>query len=235
MSTEVKEHPILFKDEMVRAILDGRKTQTRRIISKRNSDHGGLWDRLEFDEAKLPQGAMPIIVDNGYLHVPFRPHPEDCQDGEWWMRTRVYPTWEVGDRLWVRETWGYFGGDEYLYQRCQGAVGYRATHLPLSPVHGGKWRPSIVMPRWACRIILEVTEVRVQRLNEITNEDAIAEGIEPIPGKPGLWRRYDKICNQTSQPIKSFKNLWDSINAARGFGYFDKPWVWAISFKRCGV
>lgn len=159
----MKEPPILFTPQNVRAILDGRKTQTRRIVKAK---HVPLMENLL----------------GGFL------------DGKW--NQRPLPYGKPGDRLWVRETWGYFGGDEYLYQQDRASVGYRADWDGLSPVPGKKWRPSIHMPKWACRLWLELTDMRVERLGEITEQDAQAEGVTSLDQFIELW----KSINQTWEP-----------------------------------
>ncbi len=121
------------------------------------------------------------------------------------------PYGDVGDRLWVRETWCYYGaGDAHL--------GYKATD-EICPDAIDKWKPSIYMPRAASRIMLEVTEVRVQRLQDISEEDAIAEGIPKDDWFGLLTVKRD------------FQELWNAINEKRGYGWDSNPWVWAVSFE----
>lgn len=184
-----KERPILFSGEMVRAILEGRKTQTRRAV----------------------KGTALSILDSGTkVDVDFCPYGNP------------------GDRLWVRETWGYEYGGGYLY---------KASHSHMTP-GDNRWRPSIHMPRAACRIILEITDVRVERLKDISEADAKSEGIEGRyhPDDPTIWtwRNYDhkeRFSYGTSVYPKSvFRKLWQSIN---GPDSWDKnPFVWAITFKK---
>lgn len=238
MKTAVQEKPILFSGPMVRAILEGRKTQTRRVVSKSNSETAAPWDRLEFDESKWPKdlgfGFLPDangFKKGGYLHVPTRPHADDSQDDpDDWTRNRVYPRWEIGDRLWVRETWGLFDtepkdGPERAH------VYYRASDGNLHECRYQLWRPSIHMPRWASRITLEITDIRAERLQEISEEDAVAEGAMYHDGL-GIghsgWRHdYGDVFSTAKS---SFWHLWESIN---GKGSWDvNPWVWAISFRR---
>ena len=178
--TKMKERPILFSSEMVRAILDGRKTQTRRIIK--------------------PQ---PDYVDNIHKTPNTGGKVIKCPFGQ------------PGERLWVRETWA----DNI--RGCPNGITYRADHCdpkgdgPANPI---KWRASIFMPRWASRITLEITNIRVQRLHDILSADAEAEGV--------LWK--EKYMN----PVHAFVVLWDSINAKRGFEWDENPWVWVIEFKK---
>lgn len=159
----MKEKPILFSGDMVRAILSGKKTQTRRTV--KDSIHG-MCETLLPDSMILP----------------------------------LCPYGKVGDQLWVRETFGK------LYELFV----YRSDYPPggKPPVKGWKWKPSIFMPRAASRIQLEITNIRIERLHDITNEDAMAEGVSG--------------CIE-------FSALWKSINGPAS--YYDNPWVWVINFK----
>ena len=134
----------------------------------------------------------------------------------------------LDDILWVRETW---------YQHYDGSFAYRAS----SELETKGWRPSIFMPREACRIFLRVTDVRAERLQDITPEDVQREGLEAELPSEEAKARYpegsDEMigvhnwCKEYSQFI--FRNLWNSINSKRGFGWDANPWVWVISFERC--
>lgn len=192
----MKERPILFNADMVRAILDGRKTQTRRVV------------KADFD----------IIgeCDDGSLW-PWR---EDCENGgDIWYPC---PYGQPGDRLWVRETWAMSG-----HQRVE----YRAAPADGSDFRCvDRWRPSIHMPRWASRITLEITAVRVERLQDISEEDAKAEGVWKY-GDEDCWKIYTKTTSfGTSCPRRSFESLWQSINGPDSWNA--NPWVWVIEFKR---
>lgn len=179
----MKERGVIFNAEMVRAILDGRKTQTRRIM-KVQPDEDGL--------AKVTNGP--------------------------WVDTseRVYkcPFGEVGDRLWVREAWARYNIDQDSHD-----MAYRAT-TPEDWPEEGRWRPSIHMPRWASRVTLEITGVRVERIASISNEDAGKEGYpanpEPYGGDMDKWLW--------------FRQLWNGIYPDNSFKH--NPWVWVIEFKR---
>ena len=209
----MKERPILFSGPMVRAILEGRKTQTRRVMKP----------QPELSSNSII-GEFPVLNHHG---AQFRRSGIlDC-----------CPYGAPGDRLWVRETWGESG-----YQRIE----YKAH-----PADGkdfrcvSRWRPSIHMPRLASRITLEIEDVRVERLEEITAADAVAEGLSCLTkdgslykygiadweGKPDVkfpWQEWDK------EPRAAFAKLWDSINAKRGYSWALNPWVWKITFKKCG-
>lgn len=178
----MSERPILFQGEMVRAILDDRKTMTRRVI-KPQPKYG------DNPPTKITN-MMPGFVDGvGISHKS--------------------PYGDVGDKLWVRETWHQHEKDS--------DVCYRATEICIG---FAPWRPSIFMPRWASRITLEITSIRVERIQDITEADAIAEGIKYNPDGNAAYHRW------------TFSNLWDSINAKRGYGWDINPWCWVIEFKR---
>ncbi|HDR8950793.1 TPA: hypothetical protein QDA82_001069 [Burkholderia vietnamiensis] len=228
----MKERPILFSGAMVRAILEGRKTQTRRIVK--------------------PTGAHHIFQFRGREEARGTDEPT----GEWaWCRAeRVIsehircPYGKPGDRLWVREAFRFtsdFDGDSptSVGGRCLDA-GYRTPWAPVRyevdgeerdwrwvgtpPGHevtAGRARASMHMPRWASRITLEITCVRAERLQAISWDDAIAEGIKD-PRRAAV--RIDPIDGTVAQ----FRQLWDSLNASRGHGWDANPWVWAIEFRR---
>lgn len=187
----MKEHPILFSGSMVQAILQGHKTQTRRIVTNKTA--------LEWLQ---PDMFTPGFVADPDNHL--------CQYGY------------AGDRLWVRETWHYTGGNKV--EPSPAYVSYRADG-EFTVDETAKWRPSIFMPRWASRITLEIVNVRVERLQAITEKDAEAEGIH-LQGLPET-ERY----NHPRKHIVAFQSLWNLINAERGYGWDVNPWVWVIEFK----
>lgn len=239
------ERPVIFSGPMVRAILEGRKTQTRRVFSPRHpiSLIGG---RDERDDPSAWGYFFDGPDHNGYM-VLGRGHDERENHGKISIPSQYG---EAGDRLWVRETHAQFavGNKTGLSPQC---VAYRATcgdDGGFEYVNNGdeimrlrvtKWTPAIYMPRWASRIALEVDGVRVQRLMDISDDDARAEGVEPytpphghispeqcVPG-PGFER-----CRLGDQPHRlPFADLWDSINGKRA-PWQSNPWVWAITFKR---
>lgn len=197
----MREHPIIFSDEMVRAILKDRKTQTRRVMKPQPDDDG-----------KVTVGE--IGSSRGIAYVG-----NSTSGG---IVTRVpCPYGQPGDRLWVKETWSLPAifdalkpSDPSLGSRAKETVRYLADGSK-----SGKTRVSIHMPRWASRITLEIINVRVQRLQEISEHDAGEEG----------WRGSVQDAF-IEHPLDWFRSLWNSIN---GPGAWDKnPWVWVIEFKR---
>lgn len=225
-----KERPILFSGPMVQAILAGRKTQTRRVMRMQPTwdPLREVWtyeDRRGVSRWSGPTGPAACALHHGLL--------PSCPYGQ------------PGDRLWVKETWGLHRyGDFTCWQRdsirgrteddlrCSWEVAYRADAETVYD----HWRPSIHMPRWASRILLEVTEVRVQRLTDINEEDARAEGIHRIShGREGDCYHHERAEAHPKNWLyadDAFRALWDSINAKRGHAWETNPWVWAVSFRR---
>ena len=204
----MRERPILFSAPMVRAILDGRKTVTRRIVKMKT--HHQIEER-----------------DNG---TPWPWMYDGERDADSWM---ACPYGVRGDQLWVRETFAIvprtaYARDDGVQQVLRpaddhDAAIFRAGWDRSSP--GVAWRPSIHMPRWASRITLEVTGVRVEPLNAISNDDAKAEGVE-------FWRNDGTLTGlpPCSAHRYAFEDLWTSINGADS--YNANPWVWVVSFRR---
>ncbi|HAT4916106.1 TPA: morphogenetic protein [Serratia marcescens] len=212
----MKEHPVIFNGEMVRAILDGRKTQTRRVI--KNQRMGDSWS---VKPAESPR---------------YERHSHD-----WWLPTGtkpysalpVCPFGQVGDRLWVREAYqgplfnfdqmetyledtSKFERPEFCEYRADGGRTPEYYDADDNLRHG--WKPSIHMPRWASRILLEITAVRVERLNDISDGDAIREGCSAADMKSG-----DCVADV-------FARLWSSIYGVDSWNA--NPWVWVIEFRR---
>lgn len=199
----MKKRPILFSVPMVRAILEGRKTQTRRVI-KPQPDADGL--------------AHPVGADfwNDTSEREYR-----CLYGK------------PGDQLWLRETWQSFempDGRKIVAWKasCElDELNYVADDGSVSLIKIGKWSPSIHMPRWASRITLEITGVRVERLQEISEEDVWAEGVPLQVADAG----NSGFCGVPMEPRTAFANFWDYL-AKPGAMWSDDPWVWVIEFKR---
>jgi hypothetical protein len=231
VNTPIKERPILFSAPMVRAILDGRKSQTRRAIKPQ--------PRSTF---LGPQVFQPVVSNQSGLALP-GPEQFGIFDtwGEWSTKC---PYGQPGDQLWVRETTWYRKTDGITTY----ADGSMRTHPSaivgnfyaqaddfenwpkIAKSFGFKSVPSIHMPRWASRITLEVTGVRVERLNDISREDSIAEGIEPSGGERNSWKDYIEQAQGLVNPINSFCSLWRMINGPGS--WTANPWVWVVEFKR---
>lgn len=243
----MKERPILFSAEMVRAILEGRKTQTRRVIKPQPEIMLNPYDReqtvLVWDKTQnhrihsVPAGLVP---DNPFAQ-------------------------EVGGRLWVREgMWLSSCGQYFARQRYSDSGGYPTSYDVLARDGSGVWKnsawsnkgrwlksgrqtkefslswhndndkileaefrrrwPSIFMPRWASRLTLEAVNIRVERVQDISVSDMRAEGVEYGPHNRGEFA--------IQHTIREWKTLWDSINAKRGYPWESNPWVWVLEFKR---
>ncbi len=223
------ERGILFSAPMVRAILAGTKAQTRRIVRFDKPVDG--WNRLH-DQVGMLSGSdgMPVFYSgHGKPNGNLRKHLERTTG-------KPCPYGCVGDRLWVRETWGV-GSRPTPYGDVEG-IEYRADadglgehedlplHQALVPEgvclgdYATGWKPSIHMPRWASRITLEITGVRVERLQSISTMDAMAEGVEARP-----------VAGGAMSYTHGFRVLWDEINAKRA-PWSSNPWVWVVAFKR---
>jgi len=213
MSNRIKEKPIIFSTPMVKAILDGRKTITRRVIKPQPPE--------DIFELCGPEWYEPTIVDKDGEEIPGNPVYGVYDNwGEWGVKCPYKP----GDVLWVRETWG-------VSIAMAGNVIYKAdyTNKKAPLAEGEKWRASIHMPKTATRIWLKVTNVRVERLQEITEEDVAAEGVKQLEN--GMWES-DFQFGWFYNPIIAFKRLWNSLNAKKGYGWNVNPWVFVIEFRR---
>ena len=243
----MKERGMIFNSEMVRAILDGRKTQTRRIMKVQPESN---------------QLGLLLITDSTKHSDIGKYHWAESNATGNHVRSKLFssPFGAVGERIWVRETWAPLGNEDGCYvdwedNLCKGdersaARIYRASceqrpgdyglwsipddayWKPHTKEHKfeGAWRPSIHMPRWASRILLEITDVRVERLNAISEEDARAEGIidggclncgEPEPCG---------CANPEPDATDAFAYLWQSVYGQESWNA--NPWVWVISFER---
>lgn len=206
------EYPILMSGEMIRAFRDGRKTQTRRPVTVRGLTDLGRPYRYADRWAALSASAGVF--------------PLRCPFGA------------AGDRIWFRETWalnfGYRNGVAYRadYRDAREVVAGPANWDGEPAVDVARWRPSIHMPRWAARFTPLVSRAWVERVQDITEADAIAEGLDPVPSH-GSWcdPALGLMGHWTAR--KAFASLWDSIYAARGLGWGVNPWVWCCEFERC--
>lgn len=204
----MKERPILFSAPMVRAILSGQKTMTRRVVRIPN------WKDNEAERTKL----LIDGIKKGFPKCPYG---------------------QTGDRLWVRETWGVHYDLDNLSpsELLEGTPWYRAAQTGGAETAVKKWRPSIHMPRWASRILLEITELRVERLQDISEEDAWNEGVEYDQGweeEPGYGHRdYSADDDDNFAYLyarDSFMSLWESIYGPDSWEA--NPWVWVVCFRR---
>lgn len=209
----MKERPILFSGPMVRALLDGSKTQTRRVVKPQPyiDEQGNFcWNGSNFGQ----DGKGP------HTQAIASPIPSS-------KTKRVHcPYGKPGDRLWVRETFAHIYRDNATPdQRRDGDVAYKADHQGLDEYAYGTWKSSIHMPRWASRITLEVTGVRVERLQGISEADAMAEGVAETA-------KYLQGLSACLEHCYAYEDLWESINGA---GSWDaNPWVWVVNFKAEG-
>jgi len=193
----MKERPILFSGAMIRAILAGQKTQTRRAAKPvKHPDLGNPYD--------------PGALVSELQHVI----------------GRACPYGKPGDRLWVRETWSTHACFDHLPPgECPKSIHYWAD----GEIKTGKRRPSIHMPRWASRILLEIVSVRVERLQSISEADAEAEGCAAEPCDHKRQSCEDAgCCGPTA--VGAYRCLWDSINGEGSWAA--NPWVWVVEFKR---
>lgn len=218
----MKERGMIFNAEMVRAILDGRKTQTRRIMAPQPADD---IERCIFPNPEAIGWKSSLRHKHGSTTAHF------CHYGK------------PGDRIWVRET---FQGPLFDYDLMDGYCKdptpfekpefcvYKADGVPAPEFYDADdelhccWRPSIHMPRWASRILLEITDVRVERLNSISQEDAQAEGLELTGWRP-TYSDPDSG-GEVMTPYDNFAELWSSIYGDESWQA--NPWVWVIEFKR---
>lgn len=216
------EHPMIFSGDAPLAILDSRKTQTRRVVVQSNSLFDGSrgrarqWPKLDWNNAYVDPGPSPAGNPGPYLKVPYPVEPE--------MTThRIYPRWQRGDVLWVRESYNpqcgqtgdgrpagrYLADGEWLY-------GGPADSHPGTYLARGRSVPSRYMPKWACRLRLEVLNVRVERVQDIGEEDATAEGcVADDLALHTWWQGYDS----------RLRDRWGNLNHAQVPGETPPDWL----------
>ena len=200
----MKERPILMSGPMVKAILENRKWQTRRVVKPQPI------------EVPITNGSAPgcyLAWPNSDAHLEWQ---DVLADTDYYVQAGFCPHGKPGDRLWVRETWNCI--DSGIRTQRQDWVRYRATDG--EEMH---WRPSIFMPRWACRLVLNLEAVRVERLQDISPSDCRAEGIRPDSELSLLWRDDVRA---------KYHDLWNELNAKRGHGWDSNPWVWVLTFEQ---
>jgi hypothetical protein len=224
MDATPKERPILFSSPMVRALLDGRKTQTRRIVKH-----------------ELPPGRDEFFA---WFGGDLRNAPNGCAPDGLWARGKsgithvaASPFGVPGDRLWVRECFGLSDTDPGDGPD-NATVFYRATDGDRHDLRYQRWRPAIHMPRWASRITLTITDVRVERVRDISDADVTAEGARDVPVNEEAvtrirtvqqYRGKPELCNDMAFASRArFMVLWNSIH---GSGAWDRnDWVFALTF-----
>jgi len=220
----MKERPIIFNSDEVRGIIDGRKTMMRRVI-KPQPHEIAYRDRYDNEESAC-----------------FWRYGEERED---WPRPKDCPYGQPGDRLWVKETTfnvedhGYVGPVYLQSDRAAEIIDWGLAPSGDDPAEVDpedvKLRPSIFMPKKYARIFLEVVGVRVERVQEISEEDALAEGIRRIPhGMDGDYFHFSRTEADPQNwcfPDDAFRELWDKLYAKRGYGWDANPWVWCVSFK----
>ena len=205
--------PILFNTDMVREVLDDRKTATRRVVMSHNrkkaKEHGycqgsGLWVDPSTDNGDKEGHIKDYSISSCWISY------------SWYIKR--YALYKPGDIIYVRETWcsGY-DGEAYFYLADKNT---KREQKQLIDYDDRKWRPSIHMPKEAARIWLKVTDVRVERLQDISLEDCVREGIEA--SRTGIFARFSILWDSTIKKQFIAKYGWDA-----------NPWVWVIEFERC--
>lgn len=231
------ERPLVLDGESVRALLDGRKTQHRVPVARLNSYVDGhrpslpLWEALDLSRAWVDGGPSPAGNPGPYLKAP-------TFDGD--STHRVYSRVQVGDQLWVREEWAafllcglrtkYYRTGVMKHEPLGNTAGrvvevvYRADGEDVTQAHPNNatagWSRARRMPRWAARLTLEVADLRVQRVQELSEADAIAEGMARE------WR------GAPCSAVAAFRESWDRHHYARGLGWDANPFVWCFTFNR---
>jgi hypothetical protein len=234
-AVEVKETGMIFTGESIRAILNGKKTQTRRVIKPQPLEswmtNGTSASGNPVDWSRYYKTVRGQTRKNLWIMHPTENKEITCPHGG------------PGDRLWIREAFAHLAdlktkdpGTAALMSRAF----FRADH-PTGLSHDDatdlKWRSPLFLPRELCRITLQITNIRVERIRDINEADAIAEGVRQLRDGSGTYAGREGPGNLvTPWPTakEAFADLWDSINAKRGFSRDSNPWVWVISFRKIG-
>lgn len=232
---ETKERPILMSGPMVRPCLAGTKTQTRRIINTQPSEKHFTPERNSY------LASARVEIQAGKASAVF-----EYTMGE--VEAIPCPYGKPGDRLWVRENfycdYGTFAdrgplpkerpewADDNLYYAADGSCCDQIPECQCADVGKPRWRPSIHMPRWACRLVLEIVSVRLELLQDISEKDALAEGVTKIRDGCHVIKGfdYDKAGLCHTHAVTPFEKLWESINGPGSWAL--NPWVWVVEFKR---
>mgnify|MGYP000876404822 CR=1 FL=1 len=258
MTARQGEHPLLFKGPMVLAILTGEKTQTRRVVSPRNSLLNGqrvgrsgqqraIWDGLDWSRAMVDHDPGPDDRPGPCFRVP---GAKSGSSVETWHR--VHAIYQAADDLWGRETYARLKPLEAAAplrelrdpQGLPARIVYRADNPKIAQGRGpglaqlnpggrpaAGWTPSIHMPRWVCRLPLRLASVGAGFIQDISEADAKAEGIQGFTNAAGHLNYGVTVADCWESTARgAFRRLWDSINARRGLGWADNPPVWALSF-----
>ncbi len=212
-----KERPIIFSGPMVRAIIDGQKTQTRRVLRKQPPvDLTGRWSLCvsSTERKSRDKWSYRILDDNGHIYT--ERGRERC------VAQIACPFGLYGDHLWVRETWANLNkpgiASEIIYRADDGNWNPANDAPGEYKADGGTWKSPLFMPRWASRLLLEVKEVRIELLQDITLEDSSAEGVRSPFTIPENYRL-------------GFMELWNRFNRSPDLRWSDNPWVWVIGFR----
>jgi len=218
----VSEKPIIFSTPMVQAILAGRKTMTRRVIKSQPPKICALAGRVTDSTNRKIIGHIGWETSaenvNHYAKIPY----------------------EVGDTLWVREAWCKYtpehviGAEKYAHKANVRDEGERCRQDYIKDGYHYQWKPSIHMPREAARLFLKVKNIRFERLQDITEEDARREGCIDFHDKIGDGK-FDDVAEFDLTARDAFIELWDGLNSKRGYGWELNPWVWVVEFETTEV
>jgi hypothetical protein len=240
----MKDHGFLFKPDMIRALLEGHKTQTRRVLTRMNTNIDGhgrcseeYWSGFDFKDAFVDPGPSPAGNPGPYLKAFNKIDGAQC---------RIYPTVFVGDRIWCREAWTEVMTrpfDKDSIKVVFKADGWQPKDSDY-PIH---WKSPLFMPKKYVRIWLDITEVRIQRVQEISQVDAIDEGIFALSNE-WLWNAFPEYGEAYKKwraegnftirpplgisPKQRFQASWNQINESRGYSWESDPWVFPYTFRR---